>query len=267
VEKETTGPSSGRANAKRRPLYQSAAQALAEIIAQTNPGDHLPSEPKLSRRLGVSRATLREAMRLFEERGLIIRRQGVGTVVADTPRVIESGLEVLESLETLASRMGLDVEMGVLEIETRAASEAEADLFGLPPDAQVLEVRRAMFAEGRPVAYLVDVLPEDVMPRSLLSEQFAGSVLDLMLERGILNLSHARTEITAIPAPQEIARHLNVERGEVLLCFKGRILDEGGRVVNRSEGYFLPWAFRFHVIRRFDGVMSVVEKNRKMVEA
>lgn len=267
MDKVSTGPPRGRANAKRRPLYQSAAQALAEIIAQTNPGDHLPSEPKLSRRLGVSRATLREAMRLFEERGLIIRRQGVGTVVTDAPRVIESGLEVLESLETLASRMGVDVEMGALEIEARAPWEQEADLFGLPPDMQVLEVRRAMFAQGRPAAYLVDVLPDDLMPRSLLSEQFAGSVLDLMLERGNLNLSHARTEITAIPAPQEIARHLSVETGEVLLCFKGRIFDEGGRMVNRSESYFLPWAFRFHVIRRFDGVMSDICKNRKMVEA
>ena len=267
MEKKKASRRNAGGNAKRRPQYENAAQALAEIIAGTNPGEHLPSEPKLSRSLGVSRATLREAMRLFEERGLIIRRQGVGTVVTDAPRIIESGLEVLESLETMAARMGLLVEMGEHEIEARLALGPESDLFGLSPADQVLEIRRAMLTDGQPVAYLVDVLPEGLLPRKLLAERFAGSILDLLIERGQPALGHARTEITAIPAPKDVARALNIERGEVLQWFKGSIFDKDGRVVNRSESYFLPWAFRFHVVRRFDGVMSAVAKNRKVIEA
>jgi DNA-binding GntR family transcriptional regulator len=124
-----------------------------------------------------------------------------------------------------------------------------------------------MLTDGQPVAYLVDVLPESMLPRRLLAERFAGSILDLLLERGQPSLSHARTEITAIPAPKDVARALNIEGGEVLQWFKGSIFDEDGRVVNRFESYFLPWAFRFHVVRRFDGVMSAISKNRKMVKA
>ncbi len=267
MEKIATGKRGTGINGTRRPQYESAAQALAEIIAHTDPGDHLPSEPKLSRRLGVSRATLREAMRQFEERGLIIRRQGVGTVVTHAPRIIEGGLEVLESLETMAARMGVLVKMGLHEIEVRPALDMETDLFGLPPGDSVLEIRRVMLTDGRPVAFLVDVLPEDLLPRSLLDECFAGSALDLLCERDGLVLSHARTEITAVPASQPIARQLNIGHGEVLLNLKGRIIDGAGRVVNLSESYFLPWAFCFHVVRRFDGVMNVVAKNRTMVGA
>jgi GntR family transcriptional regulator len=267
VEKKKASRRNAGGNAKRRPQYENAAQALAEIIAGTSPGEHLPSEPKLSRRLGVSRATLREAMRLFEERGLVIRRQGVGTVVTDAPRIIKSGLEVLESLETMAARMGMLVEMGEHEIEARPALDSEADLFGIPPADQVLEIRRAMLTDGQPVAYLVDVLPEGLLPRRWLAERFAGSILDLLLERGQPSLSHARTEITAIPAPDEVARALNIESGDVLQWFKGSIFDEDGLVVNRSESYFLPLAFRFHVVRRFDGVMSAISKNRKVTGA
>jgi GntR family transcriptional regulator len=252
---------------RRQPLYKHAAQELAEIIANADPGDHLPSEPKLSRRLGVSRATLREAMRLFEERGLIIRRQGVGTVVAETPRVIESGLEILESIETMAARMGVHVEMGMHTFELRDPSKDELQLFELQPGDKIREIKRAMLTDGRPVAFLVDKLPEGIIPEDVIADYFGGSVLDLILEHGQPSLSHARTEITSIPAPEPLAKHLQISAGDVLLYFKGSIFDDADRIVNRSESYFLPWAFRFHAVRRFDGVMDAVDKNRKLIEA
>ena len=65
--------------------YRRTAEALAELLDRSQPGEALPSEPKLAEQLGVSRATLRDAMRAFQERGLIVRRQGVGTYVGPKP--------------------------------------------------------------------------------------------------------------------------------------------------------------------------------------
>ena len=65
-------------------------------------------------------------MRSFEERGLIVRRHGVGTFVAPPPPVIETGLEELESLDTLARRIGLETHMGEAVIEEREATPNEA---------------------------------------------------------------------------------------------------------------------------------------------
>ena len=96
-------------------------ESLAEVITNATPGEQLPSEPDLARRLGVSRATLREAMRTFETQGLIRRQQGVGTFVLRPSHVLESGLEVLESIETLANRIGLEVRKGELKVEHRPA--------------------------------------------------------------------------------------------------------------------------------------------------
>ena len=70
---------------------------LAEMLANLPAESRLPSEPDLARRMGVSRATLREAMRSFEVQGLIRRRQGVGTFVVARVPVIESGVEVLRA--------------------------------------------------------------------------------------------------------------------------------------------------------------------------
>src|SRR5512136_1880778 len=90
---------------------------LAKLIGSLPADSRLPSEPHLARQMGVSRATLREAMRSFEGQGLIRRRQGVGTFVVAKVPVIDSGLERLESIETLSQRIGLEVRMGALQVQ------------------------------------------------------------------------------------------------------------------------------------------------------
>jgi GntR family transcriptional regulator len=237
-------------NESRRPLYQQAAEALAEVLAATPEGGLLPSEPTLARRLGVSRATLREAMRAFEERGLVVRRQGVGTFVRRPPTLIESGLEVLESIETLADRKGLRVETGERIIQRRAASPSESEVLSISRGGEVLEVSRVISAGGRPVAYLIDLIPSGVLPEVELRQASSGSVLDLLLRRGEPRLGVSRTEITAVSAPPEIARHLRIQRGDVLLRFEASLYAQDGRVIDRSLSYFLPGVFRFHVLRR-----------------
>src|SRR5512147_2798052 len=89
--------------------FQRLQAELAGLIARSPSGQRLPSEPDLAKQLGVSRATLREAMRMFETQGLIRRRQGAGTFVVGAVPVIDSGLEVLESIETMAHRMNLEI--------------------------------------------------------------------------------------------------------------------------------------------------------------
>src|SRR5512140_1799160 len=128
---------------------------LRRVISGMDPGDRLPSEPELARKLGVSRATLREAMRTFETQGLIHRRHGAGTFVTRPSQVIESGLEVLESIETLAKRIGVQVSMGALQIEHRIASLEEASALGLAAGSKIMHLSRVILAEGHPAAYLV----------------------------------------------------------------------------------------------------------------
>src|SRR3990170_7297760 len=94
---------------------------LGEMIAKSSPGERLLTEPKLAEMLGVSRATLREAMRTFETQGLIQRRQGVGTFVVRPAGVMETGLELLESIESMAERAGLSVRLGDYKVERRPA--------------------------------------------------------------------------------------------------------------------------------------------------
>jgi len=226
---------------------------LKQIIDSTPTGERLLTEPLLARQLGVSRATLREAMRIFETQGQLRRRQGSGTYVLRPSQVFDSGLEVLESIGTLAKRIGLEVSMGDFHLESRPATEEEVKAFGRQPASGVTSLTRVILAESRPVAYLVDVLPADVLQASEVEKEFKGSVLDLLISRGTPELSNSRTEINAVTATAEIARLLGIQRGDVLLMFNSFLYTTSGQVVDYLQSYFLPGYFRFHVIRRVGG--------------
>lgn len=230
--------------------YERLQDVLAKIIAESKPGERLMAEPELAKMLGVSRATLREAMRSFEGQGLIRRRQGVGTFVVKHTQVIESGLEVLQSIETLARKIQLDVAMGDHHIEQTTADRNTARKLNVNEGVVVVKVVRVIMAEKRPVAYLVDVLPQDVLTTAELQEGFTGSVLDLLLKRETPELENSIAHIQAAAASPEIARALQIQRGDVLLMFESQLNDATGKIVDYSLSYFLPGYFRFHVVRR-----------------
>lgn len=238
--------------------FQRLQNQLAQLIANSNAGDRLPAEPELARQMGVSRATLREAMRTFEGQGLVRRRQGVGTFIVGQSKVIESGLEILESIETLAHRIGLPVSMGAMKVSEVLANADESDALNVNEGTPLIKVSRVIDAEKRPVAYLTDILPPKTIPEADLSSDFTGSVLDLMLKQGTLKLSKSFTDLQAVSASAEIAKKLEIQRGDVLLLFVARLYDENGTVVDYSSSYFLPGYFRFHVVRRvesFNGIL------------
>jgi len=241
---------SAKAHQTALTVSQRLHDQLNQVIAAAQPGQRLPSEPTLAEKLGVSRATLREAMRTFETQGIIRRRQGSGTFVNQPPQVLEAGLEVLESIESIAERTGLSVEMGALTILNRQAREDECANLALEPCKEVVQISRVIYAEDRAVAYLIDILPDDILDPDELNNGFRGSILDLLLQRGRPDLFVSRTDISAVTATSLVARALSIQRGDVLLCFTADLYSTTGQIVDRSYSYFLPGYFRFHVVRR-----------------
>ena len=223
---------------------------LEAVIARTRVGEKLLTEPLLAKQLGVSRSTLREAMRSFEIRGLIRRRQGQGTFVVGKRQTFEAGLEKLESIETIARRINLPVSMGKLTINAISADENLAGLLKITAGQPLMQIKRIILAENRPVAYLVDILLEGILEaKDLQQPEFNGSVLDILLTHSQPVLSRSYTEIQAIAAPAEIAHALQIQRGDSLLNLTGNLFSLEGQIIDHSESYFLPGYFRFHVVR------------------
>lgn len=234
-------------------LHYQAEQYLRDLIktGTYQPGDRLPPEGIFAGQLGISRPTLREALHNLEVEGMIVRKHGVGTFVsASRVNRLDSGLEVLESLEHIANRMGLQTRMGEVRIEERTPSADELAALECRPEEKVVSVGRTILVGSKPVASLWDLVPSLYLRVDELDDRFQGSVLDIFIKRGHPKLAYSFTRLASVGADAKLARQLRMPRRTPLLRFEARLYSEDNRVVDYSVSNFVPDYFDFHIIRR-----------------
>jgi GntR family transcriptional regulator len=217
-------------------------------------GARLPSEPELAAELQVSRATLREALRAMELEGLLRRRQGSGTFVAEHPRMANS-LDVNFGVTDAIRAAGMTAGIAHGRHWVEPASAGEAALLELEPGQDVLVVERVRTAEGKPV-----VLSRDLFP-SRLVEGHPGAVAD-MLDRSIYDvlervlgivIHHGVARFRPVRADHLVAGRLGVPRGELLLYLWQVDYAMDDTPVISSHEFHLADAFDFTVVRRGPG--------------
>jgi GntR family transcriptional regulator len=235
-----------------RPLLQKVYTDLNEIIQGAENGAQLPSEPKLASKLGISRTILREALALHETQGSIVRRHGAGTFVVHTHPKIDSGLEVFDTVEALAEQSGLEMRCAQLKILPRSAHQDEMTVLGLMPGAKILQITRVMEVDQRPVAFMMDVVPEELVNTEQLDRTFDGSILKYFLAKGEGFVATSYNVIKPKPAGKRLADSLKIQEGEVLLSFDSQVYNRNGEIVYLYRDFFLPDYFNFHVLRRVD---------------
>jgi GntR family transcriptional regulator len=237
----------------RLSLPDQAQRYLRSLIdaGTYQPGDQLPSQKELAADLGISRATLREALLSLEQEGVIVLKHGVGTFV--TPGYghrLESGLERLESILELTARQGLDVCCADLQVVEERAGEELADTLQIEPGTPITAVRRVIRVDDTPVAYMSDVAPPSVLSPSDIDGSFNGSVLELLRQRPDLHIARAVANIVAVNADGELADRLQVQAKQALLLMEETLFSEEGLALEFSQNYFVPEFFQFHVVRR-----------------
>jgi GntR family transcriptional regulator len=242
-----------RVRSDSRPLYLQAEEALKELLAQYAPGDRLPPEPALAADLGISRSTLREALRSFEDRGLVTRQQGRGTFVSPRGPRIAGGLETLESIDTLARRSGIEIGDRGPEILQRPAEPDVARELKVAPGELLTIVSRTRVAGARPVAYMVDYLPAALLALDELRVGFRGSVLDFLLARGSPILTCADARVVPVAATGDLAHTLEVAPRSPLLLIAETLYSTGTQPVDFSNNYFIPDFVEFRLVRRVAG--------------
>jgi GntR family transcriptional regulator len=236
----------------RVPLPVQAQEYLLGLIDEGTyrPGEQLPSEHKLSATLGISRATLREALLNLEQEGVVIRRHGVGTFVSPGyQHRLESGLERLESVLELAARQGLRVECTALQVRSISADAEWVKKLQIAPGSPLTSVSRVIAVDGRPVAYMLDIVPASVLSPEDVDDAFTGSVLDLLRQKQGLPIAQAAADIIALNADTLLAERLKVPCGQAVLLLEEIVYDQEGTPVDHSRNYFVPDFFRFHIVR------------------
>jgi GntR family transcriptional regulator len=209
--------------------------------------EQLPSEFDLAKLLGVSRATLREALRILEEENVIIRRHGVGTFVNAKP-LFSSGIEQLSSVTNMIVQVGMKPGTIFFSSDTQSASEEDIHRFSCSADDEIVVMERVRTANGEPVVYCVDKVPHKYLPDTFSHEE--ESIFSILDETAQIKITYAIAEIEPVGYHERISPILECDPETALLVLKQMHFDENDEPILYSVNYFRADKFSFHVLRK-----------------
>ncbi len=235
------------------PASTQLAEALqAAIVQQRLPrGGRLPTERELIDRTGLSWVTVRAAMGLLERQGWLVRRQGLGTFVANPVRQeLDSGVRTIT--EVLASS-GITPQVEVLSRHVGEAPQRIADILGI---SRVLRINRRFRDGDLPLALMTIYFPpglgqavEPLISRAPGAEtaHVMESTYSMWEQRLGVRIARARHEIRAAGASLEVAGALGVPLGSPVLVLERTSYGEDDRPLEVVEFHYRPERYRFSV--------------------
>jgi DNA-binding GntR family transcriptional regulator len=228
------------------PLYYQVAQRLEKAILDGErglpAGARLENEVALGVRLGLSRPTIRRAIQELVDKGLVVRRRGIGTQVVHGQ--ISRNVELTSLFEDL-ERTGQLPETFVLSHEVVGADKQTADTLGVEVGAPTLRLTRLRKSDGVPIAILNNVLPPDLIDLDVDSLNEHG-LYQLLRHRGV-TMRVAKQTIGARAATPHESGLLEIDDGGPLLTMTRVAFDNSGRAAEYGHHVYRPDLYSFEV--------------------
>jgi GntR family transcriptional regulator len=228
------------------PLYAQVKQLLRlRITAEDPPSDGpLPSERELARELGVSRMTIRQALRELTDEGAVFTAPGRGTFRA-SPR-LPRPLGALTGFTQDMVQRGLTPSSRLLAAE-QITDPHIAERLDTAPDAPLARIRRLRLADGEPMALEVTHLPLDLCPGLLSIDLEQRSLYEVLQSVFQLRLKTAEESIESRAAEPGTAALLRVEANTAVLYLERRTQLEGGRIIEFARSWYRGDRYHFRI--------------------
>lgn len=227
------------------PAYLQIEDELGERIeaGDLTPGSRLPTERQLAETLGVSRMTARAALSRLEQRGLIVRRQGSGTFVAE-PKLRQDASHLHGFFQETVGQ-GVFPTSTLIEQTERLATRHLVAVLRLRLGETVYKVVRLRSVRGQPVVLETSYFPTRVVP-GLLDLDLETSSIYRLLERHYdarpVRALQSLEPVVARPADAEL---LQVQRGDPLMLVERTSWDATGRTVEHARDLYRGDRSRF----------------------
>jgi len=218
-------------------LYKQLSKSLNNAIQEglLKPGDALIPERDLALNLKMSRITVRKAIDQLVEIGLLIKRQGAGTVVTENvDLVVHKNLSSLNSFTADMKQRGLESFSRITLREEGKASAKEALILNLSEGDYAHRLNRVRYLVNEPLLYEIAVIPASIIS---ITSAIDNSLYEL-LESKQMNPVTAKQNIHAIVADDNLADKLEVAPGSAVLFVERRGKDATGRVVEYTQSYY-----------------------------
>ncbi|WP_445187546.1 GntR family transcriptional regulator [Pseudonocardia sp. Cha107L01] len=226
------------------PLYFQVASRLQQLIedGELPVGGRLENEVELADRLGVSRPTMRRAIGYLVERGMLVRKRGVGTQIVH-PKV-RRPVE-LTSLYDDLSKSGQAPRTEVKLLEIRVAPDAVAEVLGIPFGSEINWIERLRYADGEPLALMHNAVPVDVLTLRRADLEQRG-LYELLRAAGHVPRM-ANQMVGAKSATVAEAKLLGDSRGAPMLTMTRTAWDAAGRAVEYGSHIYRANRYSFEL--------------------
>ena len=222
----------------KTPLWQAIAANLRGDIAEGRypPGDKLPGEMALAERFGVNRHTVRHALTLLKEEGLVHSRRGAGVYVLTRPMDYPLGRRVRFRRNLLAA--GRLPELRILGIESREATAGEAGPLKLSEGDLICIFHGYSLADAQPVSLSESLFPQTRLPGIAKALREGNGVTHALQQVGVADYTRASTRISARLATATQALHLRLREGAPLIYTTSINVDPSGQPVEFGRTWF-----------------------------
>ncbi|HEV2480604.1 MAG TPA: GntR family transcriptional regulator [Puia sp.] len=230
----------------KMPLHVQVEDYLRKLIGMDKfkNGIFLPKEVELANRLGVSRNTVRQATNKLENEGLIVRKKGVGTRVAEK-RGLKTGLDHWYSFTQEMQEKGVVVTNLQLKVEWVSPNETLRNFFHLEAERKILKLSKLKGEEsGEPIVYFESWFH----PRIGISEkdEFDRPLYPMLEERYGVVVLRSSENISAREAGA-LGRKLKVDPHFPVLFRERFVYDVGDRPVEYNVGYYRSDKFTYSI--------------------
>jgi GntR family transcriptional regulator len=228
-------------NIQREDLVQRVANALREQIlsGRLSAGVRLTPEAEFARNLGISRPSLREAIRILAREGLIVVKHGVGTFVTNETKPILGSLELMRSMTDMIRASGGEPACRDLSIDLVDPPADVAEELELASSVKLGRVRRVRLIDKRPFAVSGEYIKLDGRQRRFeaLKAFAGGSLYEFLRQRFGLPISHSKLRMSAVAADAAIAEALELRKRAPLLLMRELHYGFDGRPVLLTINY------------------------------
>lgn len=236
------------------PKYHQIYLVLREQLQEGRFDAGLPGELALMQQFSVARVTVRRALELLQNEGMISREPGRGT------RPVQAQIDVRANaasdgqasrahltglLENLVS-MGLRTTVKVLDVETISASSAVASALLISTGDAVQKAIRVRSTREGPLSHITTYVPGDIA-RQFGKRELARKPILVLLEESGVKVGRAHQTISAKLADAVIAKHLDVAVGSALLAVRRLIYDDQERPVQWLHGLYRPDRYEYEM--------------------
>ncbi len=235
---------SGLEKRSQSPLYQQLMTRLKnDIIAGVYPsGGRIPSEQVLCSTYFVSRVTVRKALLDLVQEGLLVRRQGKGTFVAD--KRIQRDLQHITSFSIACLDTGRVPGTKVISVQYEPAQAEDLEALGVLEGEPVLEICRVRLCDAEPVMLEINRFPTRYA--FLEKADLSGSLYGLLRTHGIIP-SRAVHDISLGHATPMVSKHLSTALGAALLILDETVFDQQAQPLHTSRQWIRGDKYTFRI--------------------